>query len=250
MVERKKKWLFRVQSWTTDFKSLSPPTASWWLAYRKACHCHYHHILWISLSSWIWPKCSSGNHDHCSQWLLSLWSVVCWCWECECSSPLTRTPRMCVQVAQWLSRIWLFVAPWTVGFSRQEYWSRLPFPTPGNQICFSCVSCIGRSILYHCTTWEAPSIAWQVHKTLQTLKARHKPGLPSLLSPGEQWRKGARNIQLYCIFPVKKSLLNIRTFFIGRTSIYLALEQQESWHTDPPYAVENPCEIFDCFQTN
>ena len=35
---------------------------------------------------------------------------------------------------------WLFVTPWTVaceaplsmGFSRQEYWSRLPFPSPGD----------------------------------------------------------------------------------------------------------------------
>ena len=40
---------------------------------------------------------------------------------------------------QSLSRVWLFVTPWTVarqallpmGFSRQEYWSGLPFPTPG-----------------------------------------------------------------------------------------------------------------------
>ena len=39
-----------------------------------------------------------------------------------------------------LSYVWLFVAPWTVtyqdpqsmGFSRQEYWSGLPFPPPGN----------------------------------------------------------------------------------------------------------------------
>ena len=39
-----------------------------------------------------------------------------------------------------LSHIWLFVTPWTVthqaplsmGFSRQEYWSGLPFPTPGD----------------------------------------------------------------------------------------------------------------------
>ena len=38
------------------------------------------------------------------------------------------------------SRIWLFVTPWTVahqaplsmGFSRQEYWSGLPFPSPGD----------------------------------------------------------------------------------------------------------------------
>ena len=38
------------------------------------------------------------------------------------------------------SRVQLFVTPWTVayqalrsmGFSRQEYWSGLPFPSPGN----------------------------------------------------------------------------------------------------------------------
>ena len=41
---------------------------------------------------------------------------------------------------QLLSHVWLFVAPWTVAyqasvsmeFSRQEYWSGLPFPSPGN----------------------------------------------------------------------------------------------------------------------
>ena len=39
-----------------------------------------------------------------------------------------------------LSRVWLFVTPWTVahqaplsmGFPRQEYWSGLPFPSPGD----------------------------------------------------------------------------------------------------------------------
>ena len=39
-----------------------------------------------------------------------------------------------------LSSVWLFAAPWTVahqaplsmGFSRQEYWSGLPFPSPGD----------------------------------------------------------------------------------------------------------------------
>ena len=34
--------------------------------------------------------------------------------------------------AQSLSHIQLFVTLWIVmGFSRQEYWSRLPFPPPG-----------------------------------------------------------------------------------------------------------------------
>ena len=39
-----------------------------------------------------------------------------------------------------LSHVWLFAIPWTVahqaptsmGFSRQEYWSGLPFPSPGD----------------------------------------------------------------------------------------------------------------------
>jgi len=38
------------------------------------------------------------------------------------------------------SRVWLFVTPWTIayqaplsmGFSRQEYWSGLPLPSPGD----------------------------------------------------------------------------------------------------------------------
>ena len=39
-----------------------------------------------------------------------------------------------------LSRVLLFISPWTIdyevppsmGFSRQEYWSGLPFPSPGD----------------------------------------------------------------------------------------------------------------------
>ena len=39
-----------------------------------------------------------------------------------------------------LSHVWLFATPWTVAhqapqsmeFSRQEYWSGLPFPSPGD----------------------------------------------------------------------------------------------------------------------
>ena len=40
--------------------------------------------------------------------------------------------------ARSLSRVQLFATPWTVahplstGFPRQEYWSGLPFPSPGN----------------------------------------------------------------------------------------------------------------------
>ena len=71
---------------------------------------------------------------------------------------------MCV-----FSHIWLFATPWTVAhqvplfmeFSRQEYWNGLLFPPLGDlpdsgirtPVYF--ISCIGRQILYHCSTWEA-----------------------------------------------------------------------------------------------
>ena len=79
---------------------------------------------------------------------------------------------VCVRVlwAQLLSLVGFFVASWTVAhqaplsmeFSRQEYWSGLPFSSPGDlpspgvkpsQVSY--VSCIGRRILYPCPTWEA-----------------------------------------------------------------------------------------------
>ena len=49
--------------------------------------------------------------------------------------------HICMKVkVKSLSRVLLFATPWTVafqaplsmGFSRQEYWSGLPFPSPGD----------------------------------------------------------------------------------------------------------------------
>jgi len=59
---------------------------------------------------------------------LSEWMSLC------CS--LTAT----LLYAQMFNHVWLFAIPWTivhqdplhVGFSWQEYWSRVPFPPPGN----------------------------------------------------------------------------------------------------------------------
>ena len=48
--------------------------------------------------------------------------------------------------------------PLSMEFSRQEYWSGLPFPSPGGSCQtrdWTCVSRIGRQILYHWATWEA-----------------------------------------------------------------------------------------------
>ena len=52
--------------------------------------------------------------------------------------------------AQSLSRVWLFATAWTVacqaplsmGFSRQEYWSELPFPLPGDLPNLGIESCL------------------------------------------------------------------------------------------------------------
>ena len=72
--------------------------------------------------------------------------------------------RACV-----LSHVWLFATPWTVacqtplsmGFSRQEYWSRLPFPPPGdlpNPGIKPTSPALERWILYHWATGEALQI--------------------------------------------------------------------------------------------
>ena len=87
---------------------------------------------------------------------------------------------MCV-----LNRVQLFATPGacqtplSVVFSRQEYWSGLPFPSlPGNlphpetELPVSCFSYLGRWILYHCTTWEYEGILIQIKnsKTLQIFR--------------------------------------------------------------------------------
>ena len=58
-----------------------------------------------------------------------------------CSSRLLPTCHMVKVKVKSLSRVQLFATPWTVahhappsmGFSRQECWSGLPFPSPENQ---------------------------------------------------------------------------------------------------------------------
>ena len=73
-----------------------------------------------------------------------------------------------------LSGVWLFVTPWTVAhqaslsveFSRQEYWSGLPFPPPwdlpdsGTEWIH--VSCNGRQILFYFIlfTTEPPGLSY------------------------------------------------------------------------------------------
>ena len=94
-------------------------------------------------------------------------------------SPLLQFTRLnltCVHVcAQSLNRVWLFATPWTIATRLLCLWD-FPgknirvgchfllqgiFPTQGsNRI--SCVSYIGRRVLYHCATWETQTL-WNYH---------------------------------------------------------------------------------------
>ena len=79
---------------------------------------------------------------------------------------------------QSLSRIPLFVTPWTVahqaplsmGLPQQEYWNGLPFPPPGDlphPRIEPGASYIGRWILYHWATWETSKCQRQVEIPIQ-----------------------------------------------------------------------------------
>ena len=69
----------------------------------------------------------SLQEERCPCWHLDVKGALCW----------ISTPRTTVLCAQ--SRL-LFATPWTaarqaplsIGFSRQDYWSGLPFPSPGD----------------------------------------------------------------------------------------------------------------------
>ena len=87
---------------------------------------------------------------------------------------------MCAQSCQ-LS-LWTVAhqAPLSMGFSRQEYWSGLPCPPPGgysqtrDQTQVSCISCIGRRVLYHWATWE---VLLLIHYILKHMgrSMKHRP---------------------------------------------------------------------------
>ena len=58
---------------------------------------------------------------------------------------------------QLLATLWTVVyqAPPSMGFSRREYWSGLPFPIPGNlPRDRTCVSCIAGEVFTTNATWE------------------------------------------------------------------------------------------------
>ena len=91
--------------------------------------------------------------------------------------PIFSGPKGGTCVLSHFSQVRFFVTSWTVarqaalsmGFSRQEYWSRLPFPPPGDLPYpgikpTSHVSCISWCVLYHQSHLGSPQEARQCMK--------------------------------------------------------------------------------------
>ena len=82
---------------------------------------------------------------------------------CSHSCPLSWCARVCTRLlssvrksVQFFVTLWAIASqtPLLMGFSKQEYWSGLPCPSPGNLTGpgiepTSLVTCIGRRVLYH-----------------------------------------------------------------------------------------------------
>ena len=118
------------------------------------------------------PGFSCGLQNLCC----SMWDQVPW------PGIQSRSPALGAQsLSKSLSCVWLFSTLWTVarqaplsmGFSRQEYWSGLPCPTPGNlpnpgikPTSLISPALVGRFFITS-TTWEA-QIRWHLNKYLTT----------------------------------------------------------------------------------
>ena len=108
------------------------------------------------------------RHPHKFNLLIVCYSFYLTSWLCYCNNLFSSLKFSLIVFIQYeldqhylltslhacvLGCIWLFATPWTVDcqiplsmvFPRQEYWSGLPFPSPGNlpdPRDWTCISCI------------------------------------------------------------------------------------------------------------
>ena len=93
-------------------------------------------------------------------WCVSISSCcVCVC-VCVCARARVHTHMFSHSVmSNSFATSWTLAhqAPLSMGFSRQKYWSRLPFPSPGDLLDPGIEPTPLVPLVYHCATWEAPS---------------------------------------------------------------------------------------------
>ena len=130
--ERSEVWGWMLWSFYSDSPSVSFLQNHIWMSFMSWNFLTFHHS-WCSFSILqSHPKSLKSYQAH----YFSEVSVAHFCFP-YC---LFYWGHCFVAVVQLLSHIRLFAIPWTVvcqaslamGFSRREYWSGLPFPSPGN----------------------------------------------------------------------------------------------------------------------
>ena len=105
-----------------------------------------------------------------------------------------------VYVCSSLNYVWLFVTLWTVAhqvlqsmeFSRQEYWSELPCPSPGDLLDWTWVSCLAGRFF---TIWATRKAFVCIYHIVMTnldsiLKSRHYFANKGLYSQGYGFSNG------------------------------------------------------------
>ena len=123
-----------------------------------------------------------------------------------------------------------WATPWTVAsqaplgeFSRQAYWSGFAISYsrgsswPRDWTCISCIFCIGRQILYHCTTWE----------TLRTSTESYNPSV-IILSDSLQWTHSGFLYHIYSSISFK----SLKHGFLWKSSTKSSrLHQDQSFYS-------------------
>ena len=115
-----------------------------------------HGILQTRILEWVAISYSRGSsqswgRNHVS-WISCIGRQILYHY-CHLGSPILRVFSIVTSLHTYAQSFQLFVIPWTVAhqaplsreFSRQEYWSRLPFPTPGESSLprdWTCVSIV------------------------------------------------------------------------------------------------------------
>ena len=137
----------QLRCWTRTTAYIGLPR---WLSCKEAaCQCprHKRHGFdpWVRKTPWIrkWQPTPVFLPGQSHGWRSLVGSMVSQRVEHDWTTEHTLTLPTYPWVSEWvklLSHVRLFATPWTVapqaplsmGFSRQEYWSGLPFPSPGD----------------------------------------------------------------------------------------------------------------------
>ena len=114
------------------------------------------------------------------------------CWSQMYNKVIHLYMYTCARVLSHFSHVWLFVTLWSLTLwtgssvhgilqSRILEWAAISFSggsSPGMELLSLRVSCTGRQVLYHCTTWAttpAESLIWGHHRLIEYPSLQVRP---------------------------------------------------------------------------